>query len=172
MRISQIEEKTSSSTKAGFLAPLGKRYRSRPDKTFTPLVYHRIRFIMRGRTGIQETGDVPRVICLISGDVVLNQSPGPNLDGRVCQGNPGTARGRTGIQETGGVPRVMCLIRGDIVLNQPPRSNVDGRASQRNPGTILGRTGIQENGNVDSVICVSRGNPRTFFEQCEVSTVR
>ena len=40
-----------------------------------------------GTTAIQETGDVHRVMCLIRGDVVLNEPPGLHLDGRAGQGN-------------------------------------------------------------------------------------
>ena len=63
----------------------------------------------RGISGIQETGDVHRVICLIRGDVVLGQPRGLELDWRERQGNMGTARGRTGIQETGDVNSVICV---------------------------------------------------------------
>ena len=66
---------------------------------------------MRGRTGIQETGQVHRG----SGD-----PPESILDRHGAQGNPGTVMGTTAIQETGDVHRVMCLIRGDVVLNEPP----------------------------------------------------
>ena len=76
------------------------------------------RTCQRGRTGTQETGHVHRVMCLIRGDVVLNQSPGLDLGWRAYQGNMGTARGRSGIQESGDVHSVI-------------------RVSRDNPGTFF-----------------------------------
>ena len=67
----------------------------------------------RGTSGIQETGDDHRVMCLIRGDVVLGQPRGLGLDWRERQGNMGTAGDRTAIQETGDVHSVICVSCGN-----------------------------------------------------------